>query len=86
MSQALPTATPEQILEFKKGAAARYKEQGISPADATRLFDAHMSKLANDLGLTSKPLSPKAQKIAAAMKTIIKSTKKVPAAKPVKKS
>jgi hypothetical protein len=71
MSQVLPTATPEQILEFKKGAAARYKERGISPSDATRLFDAHMSKLASDFGLTSKSLSPKAQKIAAAIKTVI---------------
>ena len=51
MSQARPTATPEQILEFKKGAAARYKERGISPANATCLFDTHVVKLAAQLGI-----------------------------------
>ena len=46
-----PVATPAQIVAFKQGAAARYRERGVKPEDADRLFDAYTTKQAQARGL-----------------------------------
>lgn len=62
----IPEATPEQIQLFKQGAAERYRELGITPGDADVLFNTHMAKVAKELGVA--PLSPAAEKFAAALR------------------
>ena len=59
-------ATVEQIAAFKLGAAARYAERKVKAADADRLFNSHMEKVATELGL-NKP-APKIEKLAAAIR------------------
>ena len=59
-------ATVDQIAAFKLGAAARYTERKVLAADADRLFNSHMEKMAKELGL-DKP-SPKITKLASAIR------------------
>jgi len=47
-------ATPEQIAEFKTAAAARYKEQGVTPEHAEALFQTQLAKVAAELGIDPK--------------------------------
>lgn len=44
----MPDATQNQVAMFKLGAAARYKEHGVDGATADRLFELHMSKVAEE--------------------------------------
>ena len=66
-------ATAEEIEMFKAGAAARYAEKGVAPDKAKALFESHMSKAAEALGLTAPTPSATAVKIAAAIKAGITS-------------
>ena len=68
-------ASPDQIAAFKMGAAHRYKALGVKPADATRLFDTHMAKMAEEMGIVQKTLSPRAQKVAEALRKTLASKK-----------
>jgi hypothetical protein len=70
MSQAIQTATTEQIALFKRGAAAQYKARGIAPADADKLFDAHLAKMAEELGVNEQT-NPKAVKLASELKKLL---------------
>lgn len=74
--QAIQPANAEQIAAFKIGAAQRYKELGVKPADADRLFNAQMSKIAKEVGLEDKPLSERAQKVAESIKKTVTVAKK----------
>lgn len=64
-------ASPREIVIFKQGAAARYKERGVSPAQANQLFDAHIEKMASELGVTQPVLTPKVVKLATVLKQAI---------------
>lgn len=66
-NQTITPATPDQILAFKQGAAQRYKARGVKPEQADALFNAHMSKLAEQAGLPVVD-TVKCEKIAAAIK------------------
>jgi hypothetical protein len=72
--QQIQSASPEQIAAFKQGAAARYKERGVAPAQADQLFDSHLDKMAKELGV-APAVSPKVQKVAAQLKALLVSTK-----------
>jgi hypothetical protein len=58
------------------GAASRYQERGVKPADADKLFDAHLDKVAKEMGIGVEPPSPKVQKVAAQLKDILAAAKK----------
>lgn len=66
--QVVQPANDAQIAAFKIGAAMRYKERGVQPEHADILFNAHLDKVANEMGIDVQPLSPKAQKAAAVLK------------------
>lgn len=70
--QTVQPASTEQIAAFKWGAAQRYQERGVKPAQADILFNTHMDKVAKELGLNAKPLSPRVQKVAAELKAAFK--------------
>ena len=48
----LVPATPAQILEVKRAAAARFKERGIDPKKAEAAFNAQLAKVAEELGFS----------------------------------
>ena len=76
MSQpAAQPATPEQIAAFKQGAADTYTARGVKPADADRLFDTQLQKLAGELGVDKPELTPGATKAAEIIRGVI-ATKK----------
>ena len=53
------SATPEQIVEFKKAAAARYIEKGIKPEVADQLFADQMAKIAAEMQIAAPaPTAP----------------------------
>ena len=68
MSEQIPQATPEQIQAFKQGAAQRYQERGLTPAQAEQLFQSYMGKLAEEAGLVPQVDTAKCEKIAEALK------------------
>lgn len=47
----LAPATPEQVLEFKQGAAARFTKLGIEPKKAEQLFNEVLLKLGEEAGI-----------------------------------
>lgn len=66
-------ATVEQIAEFKMAAAQRYKELGVSPTDAEKLFNAQMAKIASELGADNQPAkNEKVEKVASAIAASLK--------------
>lgn len=79
----IPQATPDQIVAFKQGAAQRYKELGLTPAQANQVFDAYMGKLAESAGLVQAPGVDKelCTKIAESLKARIKAPAQAPAKK-----
>lgn len=58
---------------FKAGAAARYAEKGVAPDKARELFETHLAKTAEALGLVRPAPSPASVKLAAAIKAGITS-------------
>ena len=65
-------ATPEQIQWFREGAAARYQELGVKSAEAGRLLDTHIAKIADELGI--RPINPAAARLAAGILDGLQST------------
>jgi hypothetical protein len=61
-------ATPEQIGLFKAGAAQRYHERGVDPKSAQVLFDIHMSKAAEAMGITRPAVKAAAHALVAAVR------------------
>lgn len=71
-NESVKSATPEQIAAFKMGAARRYKELGVKPQVADRLFETHLSKMAAEMGITQQPMSKTAQVLANNLRTALK--------------
>lgn len=68
MSIEIKEASAEEILQFKKAAAARYAELGIEPKVAQQVFDRFMDKIANELGIQEIPVNDRIHKLADSIK------------------
>lgn len=69
-------ATPEQIVVFKKAAAAEYVRLGIKPDVAEQRFAAYMDKVAKELGVVQQPLTKRADALATELAKALGRTRK----------
>lgn len=69
-------ATQEEIVEFKKAAAARYAEAGVPPHIADQLFNTQMAKVAAELNLKPVANPEKVEKLASELASTLGKVRK----------